>query len=432
MKYTALLLLFLLQFNLVFAQNQCDLHFLKTLTLKLSGKTNENEMVTILSGDKLTAFEQFLSEKKLVFEHLSPIQKKNYFLESLEKQFNRYKDESYTALEKNQSRLDYLKLRGHKMSGTNAAEIMQKQSSINLKRALGNEPKHIYGTEEWREVEQLVSSLELHFKHNTQILSEETTIPVLSAKRLEEIVGFGGLNSRFSFNKEILKSDDSVYFVPQPNIDGKYHARAGEYGAYSMFLNDAYASEHGMISTFVMYEDELMLWGEINAPEIIKKMNGETIQFYLGLSDEEKFNFKELMRIDWMYSVEQGQFKLDRMLRIGAAKPNFVQPELIERWKQTLSPQLKELRQKLYLTDYTTADFLSGLKEIILQETVKMKAAPSDVQNLKSAFSEGHWKYSAILNRSLKRMGIPNEGMTFPLELTVPVNVPAAEIKHQK
>lgn len=112
-----------------------------------------------------------------------------------------------------------------------------------------------------KEAELIVNDLRLSFTHNSvSHLGHDVArhVPILASRFLKDLTGFGGLNSQYHFNREFMKNDDNVYFIPR--FLGSQHddkIPSSYYGEHGFTLNPDYAREVGWISSFVMYPSQL-------------------------------------------------------------------------------------------------------------------------------------------------------------------------------
>ena len=76
----------------------------------------------------------------------------------------------------------------------------------------------------------------------------------------------GGANTSY-FNKQILHTDDQVYFYALLGPPNYSSARYGDFGRAQFRLNESYASAHGWVSAYVMYPEDLAKFAKRAAPD---------------------------------------------------------------------------------------------------------------------------------------------------------------------
>jgi hypothetical protein len=135
-------------------------------------------------------------------------------------------------------------------------------SKENVKRWAG--PEVYIPSKGMEEVENLVSNLDFRLVHNSRSFREKGKVPIMSSRRLEEM-GLGGGANTNPFNKDLLKTDDNVFFFLFPYIKGHTTnlPSISEYGKYGFEAEPSYARQAGWVSPFVMggedFLDELSL-----------------------------------------------------------------------------------------------------------------------------------------------------------------------------
>ena len=113
--------------------------------------------------------------------------------------------------------------------------------------------------------------MELTFVHNTSKSLHSAlsfSSPIISSRQLTRLGLPGGLNSDQVFNKDVLRSDDSVFFQVYFSQKGKpFISVRNSYGKNSLVLDRELAYREGWISAFVMTEGDLFDVAEISFPQ---------------------------------------------------------------------------------------------------------------------------------------------------------------------
>jgi hypothetical protein len=200
------------------------------------------------------------------------------------------------------------------------------------------------------ETKRLVESLQLLFIHNTNVIVEQPSIPLLSSRQLETL-GLGGGANTHPFNRDALRTDDNVFFLPvlaHPHASPQSIARANsQYGENVLVLDEGYACERGIISFYCMTPDDLIFFAEIydgtrrrqlletkealladpetapqwealivkECPEQLRAVREQMHRLDLTVPHFETFMKNRLMcRLDWIRRSDPGQF--DHLARL--------------------------------------------------------------------------------------------------------------------
>lgn len=111
-----------------------------------------------------------------------------------------------------------------------------------------------------REIRDVVENIDFEYRHNTNMAGTAGPI-MLSSARLRQAGLPNTAQSTYSFNRDIVKSDDQLYFYVQPIIRRSGYTRQNihsRYGNKSIYLNEQFAQKKGWISAFIMTESDLI------------------------------------------------------------------------------------------------------------------------------------------------------------------------------
>jgi hypothetical protein len=292
-------------------------------------------------------FAKFIQSNKIELRSLDTQAKiglmknyKKYFFDSFENPI-------YLATEQDKALKEILSVHGITRNDLSGRKLLETTSSENVKRILSNHSVSLTRADE-AEFNHLANQIELAFVHNTANLQDLPIEALLSSRQLENFGFRGGLNT-FRFNKEVMKTDDNVYFVTSYKRKGDSTFRGlGEYGGNNLVLNPAYAKANGWISHFVMHPDQLLEYGVKLDP----KKYGPVLKKY------ERYLYGE--------KVSPADFP------------------------DELKNALFEVRQLLHLSDFTVSDFERLLRRGIVLGLSKVKSEnPIKYSFIKSLLETG-------------------------------------------
>lgn len=150
----------------------------------------------------------------------------------------------------------------HNLSGFGVT-IASDQSAYSALAALSEDNvKRIKGLNLYKgslpfEIEDLIYSIEYQPGHFSQSGHSGMTLPLLSSRTLKEIgvIPYGHNSSR-KFNRELIQSDDNVFFFPMSyNLKG-----STRYGSIATFLDKDFARQKAWISPTTMDPVHLIAW----------------------------------------------------------------------------------------------------------------------------------------------------------------------------
>ena len=289
------------------------------------------------------------------------------------------------ALEKKQSEslAEILRMHGVRTIAPDPRTTLEEISHANVRRILGD--TEVAPSADVRKALEDTPPFHVYFVHNTQTLTQAPKLPLLASRRLEGLGVGTGLNSLYVYNREFLRSDDSVFFdVRLARVPEEAHQR-NAYGTMNLFVEPAYARRAGMVSLFNMNSSELRAGWHLSAAE------KEVIQ---GTHDP----WGKLRTLD----------------------VSTVRPQTLQHWE--------DARDLLYRLDFTPSDFDSMVKELVTRSLNRLATDDPD---------RFHAAISALKSRedpegateALKRLAFDMNGLGRDYELKIPVAVPPDEFR---
>jgi hypothetical protein len=181
-----------------------------------------------------------------------------------------------------------LQARGSRVAMASGYDTLKIESANNRKRW----SEAVTSGDDIPEARKLLSHLDFIFQHNTMRYTHRGHSPIFSSRQLELLGMTGGLNT-LKFNRDILQTDDNVYFFVLPILKGVTKISAddlpdskGAYGRNYFQLDSTYAETAAWVSPFIMFPDEF-----INTVSAIDPMIGRSLAHsstqsknYLGLA----------------------------------------------------------------------------------------------------------------------------------------------------
>jgi hypothetical protein len=136
--------------------------------------------------------------------------------------------------------------------GLNGWARLQRISEINRKKISA---KHNLDTAfASPSVQEIALKAKLHVRRNSRVpitFGEG----VLSSRQLQRLTGIPGYNTIHAFNRDFMKSDDSIYFFVDFQL--KPPATESQYGKHGYWLSENAMPDRAWVSPFVMYNHEL-------------------------------------------------------------------------------------------------------------------------------------------------------------------------------
>lgn len=319
-------------------------------------------------------FLAFLTNRKLDPYQLSQADQERLLEEYHEEFFKTYRTPELLKSEQDRSLVHALGLRGVVAQKGKGRRTLEETSHRNLMRIFSEKPIVKMDLQESQELKEIVDRFEFYFSHNTNVLRELPDDPVLSSKRLEEYGLQGGRNT-LPFNKQLMETDDQVYFNLRFRRKGDPRvATPTSYGKTQLVLDPDYAKSAGMVSHFIMYPYELLEFGALHFPE--------------------------------RYSPYFHEYEKSLLMP-----------------KEITQEKLKEIRERLSISDFTVEDFQSLVRTYAMDELHQMKSKnPARFAQFKKM--EAEWLSPEKLDRWIREEVLRPRGLSLQWELKVPVAVP--------
>ncbi|MCO5141769.1 MAG: hypothetical protein M9962_01610 [Oligoflexia bacterium] len=291
-------------------------------------------------------FAKFLQEKKIVeLDALSINEQKKILEEYAASAFSSYRSkESLTKMRalslQKQSRL----------RGSTQIKDFASASRINTKRILEN--LKVPDTPEMIELKKIFEEIETFFVHHTNfdINGRNLEAPLLSSRQLEEI-GLGrGLNSQNHFNRDIIQSDDNVFFFvsfKKKSVNAlDMNSNDWKYGTERIYLDKSFARENGWISYFMMYPDQFLSYLRKYHPELIPKLeNAIETKLSIKLYDINLKTAFANLRADQWNTLNEAEPELVSKLLGSLHTMDFTVDDFEKVWKAQALHKLYEILQ---------------------------------------------------------------------------------------
>jgi hypothetical protein len=314
-----------------------DLSAAQTIRSSLRGEESVLVFEDLLNNPR---FQTFLSENRITDPLQLTMANQDHILAAyFNWTFSQYRDPSQFDRLRRATMARELLRRG--AGDADFAEV----SARNRDRILAD--LQVPNTPEMRAAEQVIQQLEMLFVHNTNVDLDKRSaaVPLLSSRQLQEAGLGSGLNTKNAFNRDVLQTDDHVFFyivfknktLPNPNTQSQY-------GKKSIHLNANYAARNAWISHFIMYPDSLLSFLQNNHPtqfqklfEIVdrhfaKKLSDNGLSITLG-------NFIER---DWQLLLREEQVALTEILGT-LHTMDFTIPDFERVWRGHLLQQLARI-----------------------------------------------------------------------------------------
>lgn len=202
--------------------------------------------------------EMRLRFQRLQSSHTHPVDRLVQFLIS---EIDKIRDPKVLPIERDRSLAQQLREWGSTDSSSGYEQV-QSLSKINLQR---NKSRL-----KLRELEDLPSDiaeavglLDFEFRHNADAKTSYGYI-MMSSRRLREL-GMGQTLQNLSvYNREVVKSDDQLYFFVQPILRREgvrpHQSFFSPYGESSLYLHENFAERFGWISPYLMDHGDLIAY----------------------------------------------------------------------------------------------------------------------------------------------------------------------------
>lgn len=255
------------------------------LFLHIFPKREEDELKAL---PNIEAFQKFLNHYQLNWNDFDIYKKRAIALTYLNEEIESLKNITKNNLDSLREKELKRSLLNHGIEDFNGSstEKLKEISQRNLERI---SKKFRYQDEVLDEsLRDFISKIQLQPIHNSHIVKSEFYSPILSSMMIQEILGSGGFNTAH-FNREVMQSDGNIFFFADfKNQKSSDHLKVKKYGKNKMTIKEEPLYQKGWISPFVMYQDELMTYGNSVRDRSIT----------LDLSYEEKIlYFKDLLHL---------------------------------------------------------------------------------------------------------------------------------------
>jgi hypothetical protein len=174
---------------------------------------------------------------------------------------SKYSDQNWIKKERAKSLELQLKNWGIDLKGRPAYVFLHELSRNNINSAIAR--LNLKSLDQLPEdIRILVSQLRMDFRHNTSFDKIDGPI-MLSSSRMKSLGLTVTAQSRYDFNRNVVKSDDQLYFFVQPTASPK--GQSGEsvssrYGNNSLYLDVEFAKEFGWITPYLMEAGDLVMY----------------------------------------------------------------------------------------------------------------------------------------------------------------------------
>lgn len=277
----------------------------------------------------------YANYKNQASPHSQPLERVFSFLK---KYFNWFFQPQVLTRLRSESLSLQLKAWGERTSSENGYVKLKNLSALNVDRI----QKHhkLKKLEELpSEIQTLVKKIDFEYRHNTSRSNISGPI-MLSSARLREAGLPNTMQSRFEFNRNVVRSDDQLYFYVQPTTravkgnDGKNIP--SRYGGNSLYLDKSFAETTGWISPYIMDVADLSLYREalIKTGHNVKDKTDVEMIEWLHLNAFTISDIKEL------YQTILGNYLINNVHNL--AQDNFL-------------PSVETLRKRLEAEFYTDA-----------------------------------------------------------------------------
>lgn len=224
-------------------------------------------------------FRNYLSENKIHMRgNESQAEKYNLLALYVENFLTKYKNKFYLSSREEEAAKDRLIRHGwYFKENETALEGRQRLSANNLNRIMNEIPLHI--ADHVPEIEKAVEQLQLFMTHNSHIMTEAPTLPIIAPKEIDSmgLIEFG--MSTWIFNRHI-GSDNQVYFKALFKRTSSQENPVSEYGNHGVIMKRSYAKTHALISPFVMYPEQLLSSIENIAPKVAEEYSNYAHSIY--------------------------------------------------------------------------------------------------------------------------------------------------------
>lgn len=241
-------------------------------------------------------FRKFLHSKWILnFDAYSSGEQLALIREYMDQFFLRFGADSLGRLQEQDLRTA-LKLHGFSCDEcTTATEALERLSATNLARVLNetNSIRSIPQSSEGNRIRDMVKKIELRFRHHGNNSQDSVTVPLLSAGQLENMGLMKWALNLHPFNVN-LGAPHSVFFIPFfIHVDRGVRYKSAVYGRKMLVPSRNYMLEHGWVSAFIMYSDELKLAAKYTNPEIA-----------LTLTDNDNFSQKAIQARESLHKLD--------------------------------------------------------------------------------------------------------------------------------
>jgi hypothetical protein len=197
---------------------------------------------------------------------LSAAAKKELLSSYAQSTWSRYKDAAQLEKLRSESLHKELDIRGAPaFPGLSGKQRLAKISRMNLERIWRDKGLRQEYLDD-PEIQYLVKDIDLNVfrhSHNKDVYGEG----VLSSQQLQYF-NDSGINSQNSFNRDFLRSDDSIFFFLNFN---RMQNQSSAYGQHGLSIKKDLLIKEGWVSPFIMWKQDFYKFAEEALPALSKK-----------------------------------------------------------------------------------------------------------------------------------------------------------------